>query len=211
MSAGLAIYDTMQYIRSPVSTVCIGQAASMGSLLLCAGAKGKRYRPAECAHHGPPAVRRRPGPGDRHRDPGARDPDAAQAAERDLCPPHRPADRGDRAQAGARQLYVGRGGRDFGLVDQVVENRPVPAEDAGAAGPDRRLPPSVPAPSSFRSAGLGRSAVRPARLRQVLVPPGRAGAKCPLASRSIRGRSAHEQVRRFEEHPLLLVLRQVPA
>ena len=43
VSAGLAIYDTMQYIRSPVSTVCVGQAASMGSLLLCAGAKGKRY------------------------------------------------------------------------------------------------------------------------------------------------------------------------
>ena len=42
-SAGLAIYDTMQYIRSPVSTVCIGQAASMGSLLLAAGEKGKRY------------------------------------------------------------------------------------------------------------------------------------------------------------------------
>jgi len=43
VSAGLAIYDTMQYIRSPVSTVCIGQAASMGSLLLCAGAKAKRF------------------------------------------------------------------------------------------------------------------------------------------------------------------------
>src|SRR5271167_1085358 len=43
VSSGLAIYDTMQYIRSPVSTVCIGQAASMGSFLLCAGAKGKRY------------------------------------------------------------------------------------------------------------------------------------------------------------------------
>ena len=43
VSAGLAIYDTMQYVRCPVSTVCIGQAASMGSLLLCAGAKGKRY------------------------------------------------------------------------------------------------------------------------------------------------------------------------
>ncbi len=43
VTAGLAIYDTMQYIRPEVSTVCIGQAASMGSLLLCAGAKGKRY------------------------------------------------------------------------------------------------------------------------------------------------------------------------
>lgn len=43
VSAGLAIYDTMQLIRSPVSTYCIGQAASMGSLLLAAGAKGKRF------------------------------------------------------------------------------------------------------------------------------------------------------------------------
>jgi ATP-dependent Clp protease protease subunit len=43
VTSGLAIYDTMQYIRPPVSTVCIGQAASMGSLLLTAGAAGKRY------------------------------------------------------------------------------------------------------------------------------------------------------------------------
>ena len=43
VTAGLASYDTMQYIRPDVSTICIGQAASMGSLLLTAGAKGKRY------------------------------------------------------------------------------------------------------------------------------------------------------------------------
>jgi ATP-dependent Clp protease protease subunit len=43
VTAGLAIYDTMRYIRPDVSTVCIGQAASMGSLLLCSGTKGKRY------------------------------------------------------------------------------------------------------------------------------------------------------------------------
>ncbi len=43
VTSGLAIYDTMQYIRPEVSTVCIGQAASMGSLLLSAGAAGKRY------------------------------------------------------------------------------------------------------------------------------------------------------------------------
>jgi ATP-dependent Clp protease, protease subunit len=42
VSSGLAIYDTMQYIRSDVATVCMGHAMSMGSLLLCAGAKGKR-------------------------------------------------------------------------------------------------------------------------------------------------------------------------
>ena len=43
VTSGLAIYDTMQYIRPDVSTVCTGQAASMGSLLLAAGAKGKRF------------------------------------------------------------------------------------------------------------------------------------------------------------------------
>ena len=43
VTSGLAIYDTMRYIRPDVSTVCIGQAASMGSILLCAGAKGKRF------------------------------------------------------------------------------------------------------------------------------------------------------------------------
>jgi len=43
VSSGLAIYDTMQYIRPDVSTLCIGQAASMGSLLLTAGAPGKRF------------------------------------------------------------------------------------------------------------------------------------------------------------------------
>jgi ATP-dependent Clp protease protease subunit len=43
VSAGLAIYDTMQFIKPDVSTLCVGQAASMGALLLCAGSKGKRY------------------------------------------------------------------------------------------------------------------------------------------------------------------------
>ena len=43
VTAGLAIYDTMQYIKPDVSTICIGQAASMGSVLLTAGAKGKRF------------------------------------------------------------------------------------------------------------------------------------------------------------------------
>jgi ATP-dependent Clp protease protease subunit len=43
VTAGLAVYDTMQYIKSDITTVCIGQAASMGALLLTAGAAGKRY------------------------------------------------------------------------------------------------------------------------------------------------------------------------
>lgn len=43
VTSGMAIYDTMQFIRPPISTLCIGQAASMGSLLLCAGTPGMRY------------------------------------------------------------------------------------------------------------------------------------------------------------------------
>ena len=43
VTAGLAIYDTMQYLKAPVSTICVGMAASMGAVLLAAGAKGKRY------------------------------------------------------------------------------------------------------------------------------------------------------------------------
>lgn len=43
VTAGLAIYDTMQFIKSPVSTICVGMAASMAQVLLCAGAKGKRF------------------------------------------------------------------------------------------------------------------------------------------------------------------------
>lgn len=43
VTAGLAIFDTMQYIKAPCSTICIGQAASMGAVLLAAGAKGKRF------------------------------------------------------------------------------------------------------------------------------------------------------------------------
>jgi len=43
VTAGLAVYDTIQYLRSPVQTICLGQAASMGALLLACGAKGKRF------------------------------------------------------------------------------------------------------------------------------------------------------------------------
>lgn len=43
VTAGMAIYDTMQYVRCPVSTLCVGQAASMGAVLLAAGAEGKRF------------------------------------------------------------------------------------------------------------------------------------------------------------------------
>ena len=43
VTAGLGIYDTMQYVKAPITTICLGQAASMGALLLCAGSQGKRF------------------------------------------------------------------------------------------------------------------------------------------------------------------------
>ena len=51
IAAGLAIYDTMQLIRPEVSTICVGLAASMGTVLLCSGAKGKRYALPNCTIH----------------------------------------------------------------------------------------------------------------------------------------------------------------
>ena len=70
VTAGLAIYDTMQYVRPDVSTICMGQAASMGAFLLAAGAKGKRFAlpNARIMIHQP--LGGFSGPGDRHRDPG---------------------------------------------------------------------------------------------------------------------------------------------
>ncbi len=128
VSAGLAIYDTMQYIRSPVSTLCIGQAASMGSLLLCAGAKGKRYAT----------------PNSRvmvHQPSGGAQGQAAdiEIQAREILT----------LRKRLNEIYVRHTGqtlesiegklerdsymsaeeaRDYGLVDQVVENRPAPVE-----------------------------------------------------------------------------------
>ena len=57
ISAGMAIYDTMQYIKNDVATVAMGLAASMGQFLLCAGADGKRYALPHAQHHDAPTIR----------------------------------------------------------------------------------------------------------------------------------------------------------
>ncbi len=130
VSAGLAIYDTMQYIRSPVSTLCIGQAASMGSLLLCAGAKGKRYAT----------------PNSRimvHQPSGGAQGQAAdieiQAREiltlrkrlNEIYVRHTNQTLEAIENKLERDSYMSaEEARDYGLVDQVVENRPVPLDPA---------------------------------------------------------------------------------
>ena len=126
VSAGLAIYDTMQYIRSPVSTVCIGQAASMGSLLLTAGAKDKRYAlpNARIMVHQPSGGAQ-----------GQATDIEIQAREiltlrkrlNEIYVRHT----GQPIEAIERKLerdtYMSaEEARDFGLVDEVVESRPMP-------------------------------------------------------------------------------------
>jgi ATP-dependent Clp protease, protease subunit len=130
VSAGLAIYDTMQYIRSPVSTLCIGQAASMGSLLLCAGAKGKRYATpnARVMVHQPSGGAQ-----------GQATDIEIQAKEiltlrkrlNEIYVRHTGQELTAIEAKLERDSYMSaEEARDFGLVDIVVENRPAPVEPA---------------------------------------------------------------------------------
>jgi len=130
VSAGLAIYDTMQYIRSPVSTLCIGQAASMGSLLLCAGAKGKRYATpnARVMVHQPSGGAQ-----------GQATDIEIQAKEiltlrkrlNEIYVRHTGQELTSIEAKLERDSYMSaEEARDFGLVDIVVENRPAPVEPA---------------------------------------------------------------------------------
>lgn len=130
VSSALAMYDTMQYIRSPVSTVCIGQAASAGSLLLTAGAKGKRFAlpNARIMVHQPSGGAQ-----------GQATDIEIQAREilytRKLLNNIYVRHTGQPVEAIERKLerdtYMSaEEARDFGLVDEVVDSRPVPESDA---------------------------------------------------------------------------------
>ena len=130
VSAGLAIYDTMQYIRSPVSTVCIGMAASMGSLLLTAGAKGKRFAlpNARIMVHQPSG-----GAQGQATDIEIQAREILSTRKRlnEIYVRHT----GQPIEAIERKLerdsYMSaEEAQEFGLVDQVVENRPLPDPEA---------------------------------------------------------------------------------
>jgi ATP-dependent Clp protease protease subunit len=134
VSSGLAIYDTIQYVRSDIMTICIGQAASLGSLLLTAGTKGKRFSlpNARIMIHQPSG--------------------GAQGQATDIAIQ---AHEILQLRARLNQIYVKHTGqpldvietvverdkflspdeaREFGLIDRVVVNRAVPAQ-AGAEAP----------------------------------------------------------------------------
>ena len=96
VSAGLAIYDMMQYVQNDVATYAMGMAASMGQFLLCAGATGKRYAMPHAAGHAAPAARRHRRHRLGHQDPGRADPVREADAGRAHGPAHRPDGRADR-------------------------------------------------------------------------------------------------------------------
>lgn len=133
VSSGLAMYDTMQYIRSPVSTVCIGQAASMGSLLLCAGAAGKRFALPNAR-----VMVHQPSGGAQGQATDiliqAREIEKLKGRLNEIYHKHT----GQPIEAIERKLdrdtYMSaEEARDFGIIDQVVANRPTP-DDTSKSG-----------------------------------------------------------------------------
>ena len=128
VTAGLAIYDTMQYIRSPVSTVCIGMAASMGSLLLTAGAKGKRFAlpNSQVMIHQPSG-----GAQGQATDIAIQAREILKTRERlnKMYVHHTGQSIEEIEKNMERDTYLtAEEAKAFGLIDEVVESRPVPAD-----------------------------------------------------------------------------------
>jgi ATP-dependent Clp protease protease subunit len=133
VTSGMAIYDTMQYIRPEVSTVCIGQAASMGSLLLAAGAPGKRYALPNAR-----IMIHQPSGGTRGQatdiEIQAREILALRARLNNIYVKHTKQQLEVIETAVERDRFMSpEEARDFGIVDEVVMNRPKIADDDSRA------------------------------------------------------------------------------
>ncbi len=133
VTSGLAIYDTMQYIRPPVSTVCIGQAASMGSLLLAAGAAGKRYSLPNSR-----IMIHQPSGGAQGQatdiEIQAREILALRARLNNIYVHHTGQSLDVIERAMERDKYMTAAeAKEFGLIDDVVTNRPPQSESTAAA------------------------------------------------------------------------------
>ena len=124
-SAGMAIFDTMQFIKPDVSTLCIGMAASMGAFLLAAGAKGKRFALPNSTVMIHQPLGRLPGPGVGHR-VGTRkfviDPEAPVQSTRwrAFTGKH---GRAGRARTDRDNFLTAEEAKDYGIVDQVLQKR----------------------------------------------------------------------------------------
>lgn len=125
VTAGLAIYDTMQYIRCPVSTLCVGQAASMGSLLLAAGAPGERRSlpNARVMIHQPSG-----GASGQATDIAIHAKEILKVRERlnAIYHKHTGQDIEKIEKCMERDLFMSpEEAKDFGIVDEVIDSRPV--------------------------------------------------------------------------------------
>lgn len=137
VTAGLAIYDTMQYIRPEVSTVCIGQAASMGSLLLAAGADGKRF-----ALPNSRIMVHQPSGGAQGQatdiEIQAREILSLRARLNDIYVKHTKKKLSDIEAAVERDRFMSPvDAKSFGLIDEVVQSRP-PLADEGHSGSETK-------------------------------------------------------------------------
>ena len=168
-TAGMAIYDTMQFVKNDVATVAMGLAASMGQFLLCAGAPGKRYAlpHARIMMHQPSGGIG--GTASRHRDPGRAD--ALHQADDGRADrlPHRPDRRADRGATPT--ATAGSPPRRPRTTASSTTSSPAPARSpAAAARPDRRPRPSTTTtPTTGDRAQLQRPARAAVALRPALV------------------------------------------
>ncbi len=137
VTSGLAIYDTMQYIRPSISTVCIGQAASMGSLLLAAGSKDQRF-----ALPNSRIMIHQPSGGAQGQatdiEIQAREILSLRARLNEIYVTHTGQELSSVEKALERDTYLSPSeARDFGLIDQVVDKRPDLDEDGEAKDTDK--------------------------------------------------------------------------
>ena len=134
VTSGLSVYDTMQYIRPEVSTVCVGQAASMGSLLLAAGAPGKRYAlpNARIMIHQPSGgFQGQATDIEIH----AREILAVRARLNDIYVRHTGQDLAAIEEAMDRDRFLTpEESKDFGIIDEVVTSRPPESDDDNGNG-----------------------------------------------------------------------------
>ncbi|MDA8232327.1 MAG: ATP-dependent Clp endopeptidase proteolytic subunit ClpP [Magnetospirillum sp.] len=134
VTSGLAIYDTMRYIRPAVSTVCIGQAASMGSLLLAAGARGKRFALPNArimVHQPSGGFQGQATDIEIH----AREILSLRSRLNNIYVEHTGQPLEVIEQAMERDKFLSSAeAKEFGLIDDVVSSRPLPEGDSPPAG-----------------------------------------------------------------------------
>ena len=155
VTAGLSIYDTMQFIRSPVSTLCVGQAASMGSLLLAAGEAGQRFAlpNARLMVHQPSG-----GYQGQATDILIHAEETKRVKQRlnEIYVRHTGRDMKSIQEALERDNFMdAQGAKEFGLIDQVLEKRPDEMAAAATVTISPRFPPNVIVNDLLTARGLG--------------------------------------------------------